>query len=313
MTSPIDPTNPPSTETDLEVIGAIPHALAGRLVGIGRDGVVRSFRFDRGRVSYRVRSIRPVSFVEDLVAFDRSILVYGEDSSVRHLDLDLGTLRRVDLAGHLRTVDACPHYHAASDELHLVAGDWGGAQLHVVVPPGALTRRSRSIIDAPAPVHGLAIGGDHVVFLADGVVGVAARDGDLHASWRPTGVAAPWPVHTHRAGDAIVLLALTPLLERWTLHPDVAAIERSVLGPTPRRRAHPAAGHDANTPRWLWTADDETLVLLDLGVSPDAADRTDVAAVVHIPRPIPVGFRWTWMPATNTEPSPTPSPKENRP
>jgi carotenoid cleavage dioxygenase-like enzyme len=42
-------------------------------------------------------------------------------------------------------------------------------------------------------------------------------------------------------------------------------------------------------------------------------DITSVAAVVHVPRPIPLGLRCTWMPATSNDPSPTPTPREDQP
>ena len=146
--------------------------------------------------------------------------MYGEDCSVLQLSIEVGTTRQVDLAGQRRTVAACPRYDAASGELHLVARDSGGAQTHVVVPAGALTRRSRSIVDAHAPIHGLAIGSDHVVFVADGMVGITSRDGEARTTWMPTETAAPSPVYTRQAGGSIILVALTPSLERWILHPE---------------------------------------------------------------------------------------------
>jgi carotenoid cleavage dioxygenase-like enzyme len=264
MPSPIDPTNPPATEDDLDVRGTVPLGLSGRLVGIGRDGFVHSFHLHRGRVSYLARSIRTGAAVRDLVAFDGSILAYGEDSSVRQLTVEVGTPRRVDLAGHRRTVAACPRYDPASGELHLVARDWGGAQMHVVVPTGALTRRSRSIVDARARIQGLAIGIDHVVFVADGMAGVAARDGEVRTTWMPTDMAAPWPVHTHRAGDTVILIALTPSLERWILHPDGGAIAREVIDPTARQFAHSSGDANYGMPGFVWTTGGETIGRHDL-------------------------------------------------
>jgi carotenoid cleavage dioxygenase-like enzyme len=264
MPSPIDPTNPPSTEDDLDVRGALPLALAGRLVGIGRDGFVHSFHFDRGQVSYLARRIGMGAAVTDLVAFEDSILVYGEDSLVRQLILEVGTPRRVDLAGNRRTVAACPKYDPASGELHLVARDWGGAQMHVVVPAGALTRRSRLVVDARARIQGLAIGTDHVVFVADGVAGVTPRDGEVRTTWMPTDVAAPWPVHTYRAGDTIIVVALTPSLERWILHPDGGTIEREVLDPTARHFARSSGDAIYGMPRFVWSTGGETIGRHDL-------------------------------------------------
>jgi carotenoid cleavage dioxygenase-like enzyme len=298
MTSPTEPSNPPSQ--DLDVRGALPLGLSGHLVGLGRDGVVHCVHFDRGRVSYLARSIRAGTDVKDLVAFEGSVLVYGDDSSVRQLILDAGTLRRVDLAGHRRTVAACPKFDPASGELHLVARDWTGAHMHVVVPPGALTRRSRFIVDVRARIHDLAIGSDHVVFVADGVVGVAPRDGEVRTTWMSTDVAAPRPVHTHRAGDTIILVALTPSLERWILHPDDGAIEREVLDPAPGDFVvvpDPAQPDRIDCGWFVGLVHDPSNATTDLRVS-DAADISTAAATVRIPQPLPHGLRCTWMPAT---------------
>ena len=264
MPSPIDPTNPPTMHDDLAVRGAVPLGLSGRLVGIGRDGFVHSLQFDRGRVSYLARYIGVGAAVEGLVTFDGTILAYGDDSSVRQLSLDAGTLRRVDLAGLGRTVAACPQIDPATGELHFIARDCAGAQLHHAVPAGALTRRNRLIVDAGARIRGLAIGKDHIVFVADGVAGVAPRDGDLRTTWMPTDVAAPWPVHTHRAGDTIVLLALTPSLERWILNTDRLIVEREVLDPASRRFAHLCDGGADGASRRVWTTGDETIGSHDL-------------------------------------------------
>ncbi|MEO5902366.1 MAG: carotenoid oxygenase family protein [Ilumatobacteraceae bacterium] len=265
MSSPFDPTNPPPPDATLDVRGELPLGLSGRLVGIGPDGQVRSFHFNMGRVSHLVRSIGLAASVNDLVAFDGSVLTYGDDSSVRQLSLQAGTLPRVDLAGHRRTVASCPMYDAASGELHLVAVDWGGTQLHVVVPAGALTRRSRLIADTRVRIRGLAVGSDHVVFVADSLVGVAPRDGDVRAHWTPTDSIAPRPVHTHRTSDTVVLVALTPSLERWTLHSDGRSIERDVLDPRPRRFAHTSSGGAVDgTPGFVWSTGGETIGQHDL-------------------------------------------------
>ena len=57
MFSPIDPTNPASTERELDVRGAVPVGLSGRLVGLGSDGVVHSFCIHSGRVTYAARTL----------------------------------------------------------------------------------------------------------------------------------------------------------------------------------------------------------------------------------------------------------------
>src|SRR5262245_60762400 len=142
MPSPIDPTNPASGAVDLDVSGTLPPGISGHVIGVGRDRCVHSFHLHDGRVSYVTCSICSHSTVADLVAFEGSVLVYGDDSSVRQLGTEIGHPRRVDLAGHRRAVDSCPKYDPATGELHLVGREWGGSQVHVVLPAGALTRRS---------------------------------------------------------------------------------------------------------------------------------------------------------------------------
>ena len=298
MPSPIDPTNPPSVHDHLAVSGAVPFGLSGRLVGIGRDGFVHSLHFAGGRVSYLARNIGMGAAVECLATFDGAILAYGDDSSVRQLSPDAGTPRRVDLAGGGRTVATCPQLDPTTGELHFIARDVAGAQLHHVVPAGALTRRNRLIVDAPAEIRGLAIGRDHVVFLADGVAGVAPRGGDVRTTWMPTDVAAPGPVHTHRAGGAIVLLALTPSLERWILHPDRRIVEREVLDPTARHFAHLRDGGADGAPRRVWTTGDETIGSHDLVGSRHSHHRLmprqpgDFVVVPDMARPDDIDSGW---------------------
>ena len=259
MPSPTDSSNPPSHTVDLEARGAIPQGLSGRLVGIGRDGTVHSVQVHGGRVSYRGRHFRTDQVVHHLVAFGGSILAFGEDSPAYELSMEIDMLRRVDLAGHGRTLAAYPKHDLATGELHLIARDTHGVQAHVVVSAGALTRRSRPVLDAPSHIKGLALSRDYAVFVADGFVGLATRDGDARTSWVATGVAAPHPVHAHEAADAVVLLAVTPSLERWTLHPDSGTIAREVLDATSRRFAHLRVDGVVGAPRWVWTTGDETI------------------------------------------------------
>ena len=108
---------------------------------------------------------------------------------------------------------------------------------------------------------------DRVVFVADGFVGVALRGRESRTTWIATGVAAPSAVHAHDAGDTVVLLALTPLLERWTLHPGAGRLQREVLDPTPRHFAHCGSAGVDGAPRLLWTTGDRTIGHHDL-VSP---------------------------------------------
>lgn len=264
MPSPTTPSNPPQQNVDLDVRGAIPPGLSGRLVGIGRDGVFHSVQVDGGRVSYRGRRFRTDAVVHNLVAFGSSILAFGEDSPAYELSPDISMLRRVDLAGYGRVLAAYPKHDPATGELHLIARDMDGVQAHVVVSAGALTRRTRPVLDTPSRIKGLALSRDHAVFVADGFVGVAPRDGEARTTWVVTGVAAPYPVHAHDAADTVVLLAVTPSLERWILHPNTGTIEREVLDSTSRRFAHLSVDGVDGPPRWVWTTGGETIGRDDL-------------------------------------------------
>ncbi len=259
MPSPTDPSNPPQHGVDLDVRGALPAGLSGRLVGIGRDGVVHSVQVHDGRASYCVRRFRTDAVLHNLVVFGGSILAFGDDSPAYELSAALDTLSPVDLAGKGRPVAPFPKFDPTTGELHVLACTVGGTQAHVVVSAGALTRRSRPILDTPNRIEDIALTDDRVVFLADGFVGVASRGREPRTVWIATGIAAPSAVHAHDARDAVVLLALTPLLERWTLHPGDASIQREVLDPTPRRFAHGCTTGDNGAPRLLWTTGNGTI------------------------------------------------------
>ncbi len=235
MPSPTDRSNPSPLDVDLEVCGTVPPGLSGRLVALDPDGVIHSVLIGDGRASYSGRRLRAETVVHDLVYFGGSTLVFGDDAFAYELGPAGDTLRRVDLAGHRRSLAVPPKQDAATGELHLIADDNNGLQAYVVVSAGALVRRSRPVLDTPARVHDLVISRDHVILVADGFVGVASRNGELRSTWIPTGMEAAQPVHAHDAGDSVIVLALTPLLERWTLHLEARTIRREVLDPTPRR------------------------------------------------------------------------------
>ena len=262
MPSPTDPSNPP--HADLDVRGAVPPGLFGQLAGIGRDGVVHSVLVRDGRVSYQRRRLRTDAVVHNLVALGGALLAFGDDSPAYELTTDVDTLRRVDLAGHGRTLAAYPKHDPATGELHFIAHDTDGLQAHVVVDAGALTRHSRPIAETPNRIEDLALTRDRVVLVADGFVGDLARTGEARTTWIATGVDAPHPVHAHDAGDAVVLLVLTPSLERWTLYPGTRNIQREVLDPTPRRFAHRGGTDVDGALRIVWTTGDGTVGHHDL-------------------------------------------------
>ena len=218
-------------------------------------------------MTYRSRRTRPEVDVHHVVAFSGTTLAFGDDLPAFELSAALDTLRPVDLAGQGRPLAPFPKHDPTTGELHVIAGAVGGTQAHVVISAGALTRRNRPIVDTPNHITDLALTRDRVVFVADGFVGIASREGEGRTTWIATGVAAPSPVHAHDAGDTVVLVALTPMLERWTLHPAAGSIQREVLDPTPRRFAHCGNEGVDGAPRLLWTTGNGTIGHHDLVAS----------------------------------------------
>jgi carotenoid cleavage dioxygenase-like enzyme len=265
MPAPTDPSHSLSPDVDIDVPGTIPRGLAGRMVGIGRDGFVHSVQIRADQtVSYRSRRCQTDAIVDHIVEFGDSLLAFGDDTLAYELSAELDTLHPVDLAGRGRSLAPFPKQDPTTGELHLVAHAADGTQAHVVVSAGAFTRSNRPILDAPNRVTDLVLTGDRVVFVADGSVGITSRDDQARTTWIVTGDLAPQPVHAHDAGDTVVLFALTPSLERWTVHPGAGSVQREVLDPTPRRFAHPAGDGADGAPRVLWTTGDETIRRHDL-------------------------------------------------
>lgn len=279
----------------LMVHGTLPAGLSGRLVAIGRssdggapgaeDGMIHAVELHAGRAtSYRSRwvitdavakrlGINPSPgpghtgrdvVASNIVTFGGSILALGEGALAYELTHDLDTLRRVDLAGQSRGLSPYPKRDPISGDLHVLAVAASGAQSHVVVSAGALTRTSRSIADAPNQITDLAITRDHVVFVTDGFVGVTSRDREAHTTWIATGSDAPHLVHAEAVGDTIVIDALTPALERWTVSAASATVHREVLDPTPRRFGRTNARRAGVPLRYLWTGGGVTVDKYDL-------------------------------------------------
>ncbi len=316
--------------------GTLPAALSGRLVGIGPGSepghaAVHSVHLHAGRaVSYRSRWVvtdgAPLS---NIIVFGGSILAFGDGSPAYELTSDFTTLRRVDLAGRSRGMSAYPKRDPHTGDLHVLASDATGAQAHVVVSSGALTRTNRPILGPHRHLTDLAITRDHVVFVADGSVGVMTRDAVARITWITTGVAAPHLVHARDAGDTIVVHAATPSLERWTLHVVSATMQREVLDPTPRRFARTSERPLDEVPQLsdfgvgrtpgdlVFVADPSRPGGVDGGwlvgfVGHDAGDDTDLVvldaadvhrpaiATVRIPRRTTSGHRSTWIPSATT-------------
>ena len=262
---------PPSESRDIDVRGSVPPGLSGRMLGIDRDGVVHSVvvTSELG-ASYQTQQLRAEATVDNVVVFGGTILAFSDDSHAHALSAALDTFRPVDLAGQSRLVAPFPKHDPVTRDLHLVARAHDGTQSHIIVTAGALIRSGRPIIDVPRRITDLALTADRVVFVAPGFVGIAPRTGEARATWIPTDAPAVRPVHAHDADDTVVLLALSPSLERWTLRWGAGSVEREMLDPTPRRFAHLSDDGANGAPRWLWTTGDETICRHDLVGSQEA-------------------------------------------
>jgi carotenoid cleavage dioxygenase-like enzyme len=272
MASPIDRQLPPrrgtavaaeTTRPGHRVRGALPDALSGRLLGI-HGNAVHLVQLDHGgELSYRTHRVQPHTRTTDVMVFGDSILAFGRGSLAHQFSPDLDVLNPVDLAGQSRRLASCPKRDEATGDLHLLAAAPDGSQAHVVVSSGALTRRSRSIIDPPNPVDELAIAGDHIVFASRGFIGVGARDLESRTRWITTGVDAPAFVHAHFSGATVVVHAVTPSLERWTINLASSSVHREVLDPAHQRFAR--ITHVSELGRQLlWTVGDRAADTYDL-------------------------------------------------
>ena len=294
-----------TTLTELNVEGVLPAALCGRLVGIGSDadvegsgpypvgigdGVVHSVHLDAGRcISYRNRLVVTDSVARrlgielspgprnrgadtvtgNIISFGGLILALGEGTLAYELTADLGTVRRVDLAGLARGLSPYPKRDPATGDLHLVANVDAETddQVYVVVSSGAFTRTSRLMAGSPNAIKDLTITSDHVVLVTDGFVGVASRSDDAPVTWVGTGGAAPYLVHAHDVGETTIIYTVTPSLERWTLDALSTTVQREVLDPTPRRFAQTTDRPLDVAPRFLWTTSDGTADKHDLATT----------------------------------------------
>ena len=108
----------------------------------------------------------------NIFTFGSTILALGDGTLAYELTADLATRRRVDLAGAGRGLRPRrrPRPPTAVRCTSSAYGP-GNAQTHVTVSAGAMTRATRSLDDTPR-VEDLTITRDHVVFLADGLIGV---------------------------------------------------------------------------------------------------------------------------------------------
>jgi 8'-apo-carotenoid 13,14-cleaving dioxygenase len=279
-----------TTITNLRVTGTLPAALSGQYMRIGPnrinakcgggdwtgdEGMVHAVSLDAGRaISYRNRWIatdavahtlavdptpgpRPVGddvVAANLVAFGNSILAFGDGALGYELSARLDTVRRVDLAGARRSLVADCKVDAHTGELHLLTFASSPAQLHIAVSRGALTRTIRSIDDAPSRITQLELTRDHVVLLADGFVGLAARAGvDTKPIWFEIDTEARHIAGAYAHGESVIVYATGPSIVRWTLDRRMATAHSETLDTTRHTSACSNNQRPRSAQRFLWT------------------------------------------------------------
>jgi len=200
-----------------------------------------------------------------LFEFGRSVLAFRDGELAYEVGGNLGTVRRVDLAGARRPLMGSPRIDPITGELHLLTYPSDEGQLHVSVSPGDLTRTIRSIPNPPGTIRQLDVTRDHVVLLADGGVGVTDRTGvEARTAWFPVDSSNRDLAAAQVQGDTAVVHATGPSLVRWTLHRRAATVDCDELDPEPHssprtNRRPPDGAH-----RYLWTVGSGALHKHDL-------------------------------------------------
>lgn len=189
-----------------------------------------------------------------LVEFGRSVLAFRDGELAYEIGGDLGTARRVDLAGARRSLMGCPRIDPVTGELHLLTYPSDEGQLHVSVSPGGLTRTVRSIPDPPGTIRQLDVTRDHVVLLADGGVGVTDRTGvEARTVWFPVDSAERQLAAADLHGDTVVVHATGSSLVRWTLRLRAATVDCDELDPAPHSSPRTNRRPPDGSHRYLWT------------------------------------------------------------
>lgn len=265
------PVHDESTITGLVVAGALPESLSGHYLRIGpnpiggtplakhrtaAEGMVHAIALHAGRaVSYRNRWIRtdaasrklglePVpglkatardSSATNLIAYGGTILSLDDGALAYELTKDLETVRRVDLAGGGRATGAFPKSDPETGELHVLSSPGGTSCAYHVISSGGLTRRSRAI-NAPTPVHDLAITQDRLLLVGDGLVGVTDRHGNDHITWLPAGTTTTdHVVSAYDDGHAAIVHIVSGTFRRLTLDVSAPHVTCDTLDPGRQR------------------------------------------------------------------------------
>ena len=301
MSAVVPSKSPRSADDVVEVRGTLPPQMCGQLVVIGEDGTVQRVVVRSGHAGPGdVRVIRPVRTgltIRRIVAFGTSILAFDGHGLTFELSPDLWTVRLVDVAGHNRRVGPGAVIDHVNGDLHLVILAAGEAPEHVVVSAGGLTRRTRAINDVPAAIQQIALTDDRILFVTDGWIGVAPRDGELRTQWTPTDVSSATAVHAFDVRGGVEVYALTPILQRWTLDSG-GAIRREVIHGKPSRAACTSGHRSGTRADVVWTAADAAVRSHDLVTGNGAIHHVgsgSVGAVLFVPdpeRPLEPGGGW---------------------
>ena len=158
--------------------------------------------------------------------------------------------RRANAVASTSTQSSTP----VTGELHLLASASDGAQTYVTVSPGGLTRTIRCIENAPSALHDLRLTRDHVVFLADGFLGITDRtNAGGRTRWVAIDARARHLTATDERDGRVVVHTTGRSLERWTLHPGASTVEHHVVDATPQDFPTTNDRPAATTHRYVWT------------------------------------------------------------
>jgi 8'-apo-carotenoid 13,14-cleaving dioxygenase len=269
LTEDDPPVSDETSVTGLAVTGTLPAGMSGSYLCIGSNAIsppqageparaaamVHAITLHvGGTVSYRNRWMTTDVEASNIITFGSTILVLGDGALAYELSADLATQRRVDLAGAGRGLRPRVDLDRDSGALHLLGVGPGNAQTYVTVSAGAMTRATRTLDDAPR-VDDVTVTRDHVVFLADGLIGVAPRPGGHQTPvvWSAIEDGVRRLAAAHDDAVGVVVHTTGPALERWTLRPRATTVEHQIIDDTPltfpkRNRATPTCPR-----RYLWT------------------------------------------------------------
>ncbi|MDJ0767854.1 MAG: carotenoid oxygenase family protein [Ilumatobacter sp.] len=241
---------------DLEVTGALPPSLSGRLVRMGPNpigpvadehhwfagaGMVHAIDLDGGRATRFVnRWVRTVPVSDELgeetalapvtsgadIANTSALHIAGqllaltETCPPYRLDADLATLGREDFGAGVEHFTAHPHTDPATGEVLAVgyaADDDPSCTLYTIGGDGRLASQRRIDLLGPRSVHDMAFTPDHAVVWDLPLEMVhEGADPDVPFRWNREGAARVGLVDRHDAGAPVRWYDIEPC---WVFHP----------------------------------------------------------------------------------------------